>query len=270
MPDIDCDINSPQFQKLAVLAVGTLGLYCVYLPGKELMTLWAAWQADVNGSHNPYQLKLSDPDFLQGHSWFVCKYHARCWYAEFAFLYYRMAIVACSVIFASPTQTDECMLSMALASAVMLVFVVRVKPFDDGLTEVPDALCGADKMQAYSLAGLMVALLVAVICKQTPDRDRSFDLIVDIVVAMIATIPALVGLWEVFQTSQARKNARQEGLTIALEGEGKLGLVFIKGTAPLTIKSISPDGLAAAVSYAWSCASLRRSLLSSVSLAHLT
>ena len=116
------------------------------------------------------------------------------WYAEFVFLYYRMAMVACTVMLGSSERTNECLLGMACATSGLLLFVVRVKPFDDGSTEDPEHLTGADKMQAYSLVATLTALLIALICKQNPDRSEDFDLLVDVVLAVIGIVPVAVGL----------------------------------------------------------------------------
>jgi hypothetical protein len=94
----------------------------------------------------------------------------------------------------SSERTNECLLGMACATSGLLLFVVRVKPFDDGSTEDPEHLTGADKMQAYSLVATLTALLIALICKQNPDRSEDFDLLVDVVLAVIGIVPVAVGL----------------------------------------------------------------------------
>ena len=55
-----------------------------------------------------------------------------------------MGVVACAVMFSSSAQTSECLLGIAVATAGILVFVVRTKPFDDGNAETPEHLTGAD------------------------------------------------------------------------------------------------------------------------------
>ena len=50
-----------------------------------------------------------------------------------------------------------------------------------------------------------MALLVAFICKQTPERGEGFNLAVDIVVAAIGVIPVSTGLFEVWQSKRLRK-----------------------------------------------------------------
>ena len=232
MPAVICDLDEPAFQGQVAFALTTLALYCIYLPGKEILILWNVKD----------RRQLTDPLFLQAHSWFVCKYHARCWYAEFVFLYYRMAMVACTVMLGSSERTNECLLGMACTTSGLLLFVVRVKPFDDGSTEDPEHLTGADKMQAYSLVATLTALIIALICKQSPDRSEDFDLLVDVVLAVIGIVPVVVGLVEVRLT-----HARTRPVSVAIEGAGKLGLTFTKGKVPLTIKSINPNGLAAQV-----------------------
>ena len=49
-------------------------------------------------------------------------------------------------------------------------------------------------MQAYSLVATLTALLIALICKQNPDRSEDFDLLVDVVLAVIGIVPVAVGL----------------------------------------------------------------------------
>lgn len=43
------------------------------------------------------------------------------------------------------------------------------------------------------------------------------------------------------------KGRRQNVVEVTLEGEGKLGLVFVKDSEPPEIKEVKPDGLAAKV-----------------------
>eukprot|EP01043_Picozoa_sp_COSAG02_P044138 COSAG02_NODE_3910_length_6056_cov_3.352694_6_plen_116_part_00 len=87
-----------------------------------------------------------------------------------------------------------------------------------------------------------MALLIALICKQTPDRSEEFDLVVDIILALIGIVPIAFALLEVRES-----HAHRRPVTVTIEGDGKLGLVFAKGKVPLRIQRINPNGLAAQV-----------------------
>ena len=82
------------------------------------------------------------------------------WYAEFVFLYYKIAMASLAVLLGSSAKAPTCLALMALVTAALLVFVLVVKPFDDGSHESPEMLTKADKLQADALGATLTGTAV--------------------------------------------------------------------------------------------------------------
>ena len=112
------------------------------------------------------------------------------WYAEFVFLYYRIAMTASSVLLSSSVNTRVCLSLMALATAAALAFVLVVKPFADGdqgfATRSTDEMTRADTTQALSLGATLVAIAIGFMCLLIPDRSKTVDGVTASVIAVVA------------------------------------------------------------------------------------
>lgn len=58
------------------------------------------------------------------------------------------------------TNAETCLARMALVTAALLIFVVCVKPFDDGSHESLKMMTKADKLHAYSLGATLAATAI--------------------------------------------------------------------------------------------------------------
>jgi len=119
------------------------------------------------------------------------------WYAEFVFLYYKVAMASLSVLLGSSAKAPTCLALMALATASLLVFVLVVKPFDDGSHESPEMLTKADKLQAYALSATLAATAVGFVCVQNADSlGDGGEAVVSVLIAMIGVFPIALALYE--------------------------------------------------------------------------
>ena len=120
------------------------------------------------------------------------------WYAEFVFLYYKIAMASLSVLLGSSARAAVCMGLMALLTAAMLAFVLIVKPFKDDrsiLSASTEMMTSADKMQASAFAATIVACTVGFVCALIPDRGAGLDALLTVLTALIGVMPIAFGLY---------------------------------------------------------------------------
>ena len=119
------------------------------------------------------------------------------WYAEFVFLYYKIAMASLAVLLDSSGRATTCLALMALVTAALLVFVLVVKPFDDGSHESPEMLTSADKLQAYALSATLAATAIGLVCVLLADSlGDGGEAVVSVLIAMIAVFPIALALYE--------------------------------------------------------------------------
>lgn len=120
------------------------------------------------------------------------------WYAEFVFLYYKIAMASLSVLLGSSARAAVCMGLMALLTAAMLAFVLIVKPFKDDrsiLSASTEMMTSADKMQASAFAATIVACTVGFVCALIPDRGAGLNALLTVLTALIGVMPIAFGLY---------------------------------------------------------------------------
>ena len=120
------------------------------------------------------------------------------WYAEFVFLYYKIAMVSCSVLLGSSARAAPCMALMGLLTAALLAFVLLVKPFKDDrsiLSASTEVMTAADKMQATAFAATIAACTIGFLCALTKDRGVALDAVLVLLTAVMGVIPVVVGLY---------------------------------------------------------------------------
>jgi hypothetical protein len=119
------------------------------------------------------------------------------WYAEFVFLYYKIAMASLAVLLGSSVRAPTCLALTALVTAALLVFVLVVKPFDDGSHESPEMLTSADKLQAYALSATLAGMAVGFVCALAAGSlGGGGEVVVSILIAMIAVFPIALALYE--------------------------------------------------------------------------
>ena len=105
--------------------------------------------------------------------------------------------VSISVLLGSSANAPTCLALMALVTAALLVFVLVVKPFDDGSHESPEMLTSADKLQAYALSATLAATAVGFVCVQSADSlGDGGEAAVSVLIAIIGVFPIAVALYE--------------------------------------------------------------------------
>ena len=118
------------------------------------------------------------------------------WYAEFVFLYYKIAMASLSVLLGSSARAAVCMALMGLLTAALLAFVLLVKPFKDDrsiLSASTEMMTAADKMQASAFAATIAACIVGFLCALTEDRGAGLDALLTLLTALIGVVPIVVG-----------------------------------------------------------------------------
>ena len=118
------------------------------------------------------------------------------WYAEFIFLYYKIAMASLSVLLGSSARAAVCMALMGLLTTAMLAFVLRVKPFKDDrsiLSASTEMMTAADKMQASAYAATIAACTIGFLCALTKDRGAGLDALLTVLTALIGVLPIAVG-----------------------------------------------------------------------------
>jgi hypothetical protein len=120
------------------------------------------------------------------------------WYAEFVFLYYKIGMASLSVLLGSSARAAMCMGLMGLLTAVLLAFVLFVKPFKDDssiLSKTTETMTSADKMQASAFAATIVACTVGFVCALTEGRGAGLNALLSIATALIGVAPIVLGYY---------------------------------------------------------------------------
>jgi hypothetical protein len=182
MPDVYCSGSTFWWQENVARAL--LFLYTVVIP---LVVARKLHKANTTG-------QLNRPEFFEAYGWFIHKYHSGAWYAELVFIYYRIAMSAFAVLLTS--YESLCLALMAFATAVMLRFVMRVKPFDDGSKASGEAMTSADKVQAWGLVATLAATAVGFVCAQFEHRGKGLNAVIGVLIALIGAAPVMAGLLE--------------------------------------------------------------------------
>eukprot|EP01045_Picozoa_sp_COSAG04_P008742 COSAG04_NODE_491_length_13463_cov_5.877432_13_plen_380_part_00 len=228
MPDVVCVDENGRWAIVPQLvpAVTLLIIHLACIPG---MLFFSLLRAKQNGP-------IGKQKFQQRYGWLILKYrpvrassrlarHSRrlpappadgslcwqgAWYAEFVFLYYRITIAAFSVLVGSSANAMLCLALTALVTAGLLMFVLVVKPFDDGWGHGWGAyarprrplMTSADKSQMCSLGATLIASAIGFVCLLLPTRGTVANVLVGIVIAAVAVTPVAVGLYEKYRAPE--------------------------------------------------------------------
>jgi hypothetical protein len=157
-----------------------MGLYFVMLPLILIRPLVVAKRAGT----------IDTRDVLQSHGWLLVKFRTSAWYAEFIFVYYRVFVAFVVGLFGGPKESVGTLLTMMVATTIVLAFVVLVKPYEgsDESTELPNN----HRMHVVALSATLVAFVLGLISLAVGPEDTDGRSVADVVISLLISLVVIV------------------------------------------------------------------------------